>query len=169
MMNSYQRACSLLDMPTRPHEQPGAILDAMLAYLLDGVSRDNPDWLFRNLFLRRLPAEIRSQLMDDENEPVWELAKQADKMWSGRAEAVTAAPLAVCAVEQAEEAVMQHCTASATESGTHQCCAVQSSGQKLCCHHRRWGTQAYRCQPPCDWLPKEEYKKVGNGQGWSWN
>ena len=57
-LDEYQRACGLLDMPARSSEKPSALLDAMLAYLPDDVNRDAPGWLFKNLFLRRLPAEI---------------------------------------------------------------------------------------------------------------
>ena len=60
LLAQFQRACSLLDMPPRPSEQPSALLDAMLAYLPVGVSRDSPDWLFRNLFLRNGRGGIRN-------------------------------------------------------------------------------------------------------------
>ena len=45
--------------------------------------------------------------MGDKDGPLRELVKWADKMWSGRAEAATAAQLVVCAVEQADEVVTQ--------------------------------------------------------------
>ena len=112
-------------MPPRPSEQPSVLLDAMLAYLPVGVSRDSPDWLFRNLFLRRLPAEIRSQLMDDKNALLQELAERADKMWSSRSDVTTTALLAVCTVESAEEFVIQQkgCDSSSADTSAHQCCA----------------------------------------------
>ena len=145
-----------------PAEQAAtALLDAMLAYLPDGVSLDNPDWLFRNLFLRRLLAEIRSQLMNNKTVLMRELAVRADKMWSGMSAATATAALSVCAVARSlEETVVQETEVSSipsADSCTHQCCAVHGSGpdRKYCRHHRKWGSKAWNCKS----------KKLGNGRG----
>jgi hypothetical protein len=69
---SYQRSpwqltFDLLDMPDLGDQRPSVLMDIMLASLPDDC---RPDRLFLALFLRRLPPDIRDQLVaQDLQEP----------------------------------------------------------------------------------------------------
>ena len=82
-LDEFQRFCGLVDMPARPSDRPSALLDAMFAFLPEGVSREDPGWMFKNLFLRRLPAELCTLLMPHKSETVRQLATRGDELWSG--------------------------------------------------------------------------------------
>ena len=155
-LDEYQRACGLLDMPARSSEKPSALLDAMLAYLPDEVNRDAPGWLFKNLFLRRLPAEIRAHLMAHTDESVRQLATRGDSLWSGMP---TALPTAV-------HAVTEQSTDDELHVPTHTCCAVAhgSNPSPYCWYHATYGVDATKCRAPCQWKQKKA-KQSGNGQG----
>ena len=175
-MNSYQRVCAIMDMPPRPNDRPTALLDAMLAYLPEGVSRDDPNWLFRGLFLRRLPSEIRAHLMDSEDEPVRALAERGDKLWSGMPAASAAAAVGVFAVDEEVPSPRASVTSptpsirSEDVCHEHHCCVVQGATsaprRTLCFDHRKYGVRAKTCTKPCDWVPWKELKRrSGNVRG----
>lgn len=56
-------------------------MDEMLALLGDHP----PCLLIEQLFLERLPEDIRAQLVDAKIEDHWELARRADTLWVARA------------------------------------------------------------------------------------
>ena len=125
-LDDYQRACCLLDMPARSSKKPSALLDAMLAFLPEAESRDSPGWLFKNLFLRRLPAEIRAHLMAHTDKPVREIAVCGDSLWSGLP---TALPTVV-------HAVTEQSTDDESCSPTHSCCALtHNPNSPYCWYH----------------------------------
>ena len=154
-LDDYQRACSLLDMPARSSEKPSALLDAMLAFLPEEVSRDEPGWLFKNLFLRRLPVEIRAHLMAHTDDTVRQLAVRGDALWSG---IPTALPTVVHAVTEQSSDDEAH-------APTHSCCAVtHSSSSAYCWYHATYGVDATKCRAPCQWKQRKA-KQSGNGRG----
>ena len=78
VLSEYQRATALLNMPDLVDgELPSAMMDKMLA-LLD---EDKPCFLFKGLFLLRLPQDIRMILSLSEEEDPRRLAKEADRLY----------------------------------------------------------------------------------------
>ena len=152
-LDSYQRACCLLDMPARSGDKPSALLDAMLAFLPEDISRDSPGWLFVNLFLRRLPSEIRAHLMAHTTESVRQLAIRGDALWSGSPAALPSQVHAVVA------------NSSAEDCSPHSCCAVRDgASQQYCWYHANFGADASKCRPPCQWSNRRG-NRPGNGRG----
>ena len=60
-LNDYQRGVALLHMPDRPSDTSTALLE-MLDYLPETEKRESPGWLFKVLFLEKLPADIRAEV-----------------------------------------------------------------------------------------------------------
>ena len=80
----YQHAEHLLDLPPMGDERPTAIMDRMLALLPDDANREQPGFLFRTLFLRKLPADIRSHLIAFKGESMRFLAEKGKVFWTTR-------------------------------------------------------------------------------------
>ena len=160
-LNSYQRGVALLHMPDRTTDSPTALLDAMLDYLPEEESRESPGWLFRVLFLEKLPADIRIHLSAFPDESVRELAMRGDRLWASRATMAAAPPAPVLAV-QAKPAASVLPPVSPDGGAAHLCCAVRNS-KEFCWYHANFGTDANGCKPPCSW--NKTSKKKGNGKG----
>jgi hypothetical protein len=77
-----KRECAsrLLHMRPLGDSKPSALMDEMLALLGDHP----PCFLFEQLFLERLPEDIRAQLVDATIDDHRELAKRADALWAVR-------------------------------------------------------------------------------------
>ena len=111
-------------------------MDEMLALLGDHP----PCLLFDQLFLERLPDEIRVQLVDAKIEDHRELAMRADALWAARemgarANAIQRRPPIGRRPKPDPPTVPQ---------------------DKLCYYHRKFGESARQCRDPCTWS--------GNGQ-----
>jgi hypothetical protein len=83
---SYQRspwqlAFDLLDMPDLGDRRPSVLMDAMLASLPDDCQ---PNRLFMALFLRRLPPDIRDQLVAQGLKEPAAMAAVADRIYNVR-------------------------------------------------------------------------------------
>ncbi len=129
-LSEFERGSRLLHMPELGDDKPSVLMDNMLA-LLEGHT---PCFIFRSLFLERLPDDIRSILAHSNVTDCRQMAKAADTLWEAR--------------QPAAHAVTQHHGASTSNRKT--------SG--ICWAHRKFGDQARRCVPPCS------YKPSGNGQ-----
>jgi hypothetical protein len=70
-----QKAEKLLDMPELGARRPSDLLAAMYEYCPAG---EEDTTLFRSIFLKRLPAEVRVLLVAEETA---ELATRADQLW----------------------------------------------------------------------------------------
>ena len=160
-LDEFQRFCGLVDMPARPSDRPSALLDAMFAFLPEGVSREDPGWMFKNLFLRRLPAELRTLLMPHKSETVRQLATRGDELWSGM-RAATPVAAHVVDVDTEEPSPSLHAIdVRANVQPVHSCCAVRDSQPAaVCYYHNMFGSKATRCNKPCTWKPKN-----GRGRG----
>ncbi|CAL9689363.1 unnamed protein product [Knipowitschia caucasica] len=108
----------------------------MLALLSSGDS----SFLFTHLFLRQLPPLVRTALATSDlirTKDYRRLAKEADKLLlASRQFSVHAlVPPNAC-----EEDVCVHVTAVTDR---------RDKKESLCFYHRRFGTKARRCIPPC--------------------
>ena len=133
-LSKHERASRLLHFHPLGDAKPSTLMDEMLALLGDHP----PCLLFEQLFLERLPEDIRIQLVDSKIDDYRQLAKRADALWSSRY----------------------------MESNTHAVQRRPPTGQKqkpkalapppddrLCYYHRRFGEAARQCRPPCAWSP----------------
>jgi len=76
-LDSYQRVEQLLEMPPLGGQRPSVMLAQMKQLLPPGEEKSV---LFRCLFLKRLPRELRLALAEDHFSPVEALAARADKL-----------------------------------------------------------------------------------------
>ncbi len=77
-LTEQERASRLLHFRPLDDSKPSALMDEMLALL----GNHTPCPLFDQLFLERLPEDIRIQLVDAKVEDPRELARGADALWS---------------------------------------------------------------------------------------
>ena len=130
-------------MPPMGDERPTAIMDRMLALLPDDANREQPGFLFRTLFLRKLPADIRYHLIALKEESMRSLAEKGDVLWSTRPSA---------ALHSCIEPTDEECMAVAAPPPRR--------GGGFCWYHATYGKDASKCRTPCSW-------KAGNGRGGS--
>jgi hypothetical protein len=79
-LNRRERASRLLHFRPLGDSKPSALMDEMLSLLGNHTSC----LLFEQLFLERLPEDIRIQLVDARLENPRELARRADVLWTSR-------------------------------------------------------------------------------------
>ena len=79
-LSPRQRASRLLHFRPLGDSKPSALMDEMLALVADHT----PCLLFEQLFLERLPEDIRIQLVDTKFDDLRHLARRADALWSSR-------------------------------------------------------------------------------------
>jgi hypothetical protein len=139
-LTESQRAASLLNLQGLGDEKPSQLMDKMLA-LLGGHT---PCFLFREIFMRQMPPDIRPYLAHANIANFRELAKAADVLWMSRSADLNA----VQVVRQRKN------TPSVSTNGD----AHISKPEEICYYHRRFGVAAKQCRPPCN------FTKQGNGQ-----
>ena len=130
-LSEFERGVRLLHMPEQGDDKPSLLMDNMLA-LLDGHA---PCFIFRCLFLERLPEDIRSVLAHSKVTDCRQLAKAADTLWEAR--------------QPTAHAVSSH-------KGTTP--SNKKISSDVCWYHRKFGDQAKNCNSPCSFRPS------GNGQ-----
>ena len=87
-LSTSQRVQSILDHPALGDRRPSAMLDSMQALLPKG---EQCGALFREIYLRKLPATIRDQLGTFTDRPIAELAAAADQIHDSRPRSTVAA------------------------------------------------------------------------------
>ena len=130
-LSKGERASRLLHIRPLGDSKPSALMDEMLALLGDHP----PCLLFEQLFLERLPEDIRAQLVDAKIEDHRELARRADALWAARdiGSSINA---------------MQKRPPTGRKPKAPQ--------DNLCYYHRRFGDAAKKCQEPCTWSENEQ-------------
>lgn len=124
-LSEYERINRIIDMPALGDEKPSALMNSMLS-LLDS---EEPNAFVRCLFLRRLPEEIRCVLVHSKEEDNRALARAADQLMEAK-QAST-----VCTTTRPTADPVRRRTAN--------------SDGGICFYHRRFGTKAQKCIPPC--------------------
>ena len=80
-MTEYTRYEALIGLPMTGDMLPSALMSKMLSLLpLD----TKPCWIFRSIFLHRLPADIRVHLVDDSTKDCLQWAMRADRLVKSR-------------------------------------------------------------------------------------
>ena len=125
-LTDTERAAALLDLPGMGDLKPTQLLTKMVSLLPDGVEAG---FLFRELFLRQLPSDVRTHLIDKGSLSLEDLATEADKFF-------TSASLRVAAVRPRRPD------------------ATNTRRDKLCYFHVKFGAAARRCRSPCSYVPE---------------
>ncbi len=133
-LSKRERACLLLHARPLGDSKPSVLMDEMLALLGDHP----PCMLLEQLFLERLPEEIRIQLVDTKVEDHRDLARKADALWAAKGMGPSANAIQ-------KPSPMGRKTKP-----------PEGHKDTLCYYHRRFGGSARQCRDPCTWS--------GNGQ-----
>jgi hypothetical protein len=152
----WQLAFDLLNMPDLGDRRPSVLMDTMLA---DDCT---PNRLFMALFLRRLPANIRDQLVAQDLKDPAAMAAVADRIYDAWPHG--------CNVQAVQHAAVHAVDRSPLPAACRQPSGLRDGGRQdksrrreddsrngLCFYHTNFGARAARCRPPCGW--------PGNGSG----
>ena len=120
--------------------KPSALMDEMLALLGDHPSC----FLFEQLFLERLPEDVRVHLAGAQFTDCRQLAKKADAYWVSRDTGFIA------------NANQQRTSSGQTSKAQH-CPHLPA---KVCYYHRTYGEAASKCRPPA--TGREKGRPVAN-------
>lgn len=137
-LSRRERASRLLHFRQLGDSKPSALMDEMLALL----GNHSPCLLFEQLFLERLPEDIRIQLVDAKIEDYRELAKRADALWSSRDAQQVFAANAVHRRPPGTRNRKKKPPANPLE---------EPLSSELCYYHRTFGEAARQCRQPCGW------------------
>jgi len=133
----YQKSDLLFNMPELGDRRPSELLSSMLSLVPDGESKTE---LFRFLFLRRLPVELRTHLFDVKSEDIRVLGDKADRLWDSTRQlgSITASvtPSSGRTVSRESQSTAHNATPRAT-------------GADHCWYHKKFGERASKCHPPC--------------------
>lgn len=152
-LSEYERAGQLLDQHNLGDGKPSALMDKMLSLLGD----HDPCFLFRSLFLRSLPAEIRGPLLHSKTIDCRQLALEADTLWNARVDTNSVeAPDINATVRNKQATVMRPRGRPRPRGLTFP--AFKDSWQQQtggpCVFHAYYGTQARNCTEPCSFASK---------------
>ena len=135
-LSRTERASRLLHFRELGDTKPSNLMDEMLALLGDHP----PCLLFEQLFLERLPEDIRIQLVDANVDDYRHLARRADALWSSRDTGLGV------------NAVQRNPPSGQKPKGKF---SVTTSDE-LCYYHRTFGKAARKCNQPCAWSGKDQ-------------
>lgn len=127
-----ERAAELLRMPGLGGRKPSELLDEMRALM----GSHEKCFLFEQLFLDQLPAEIHMQLAEEDFSDLVALGQRADALWTARGQG---------AVNEVAPESDTECDINASSFNPN------TRRRKLCRFHAKFGKNAYRCVKPCDW------------------
>lgn len=130
-LSEQERAARLLNMPDLGDRKPSSLMDEMLALLGDHT----PCFLFNYVFLQHLPEDIRTILAGENLADSRVLAQRADTLWMARSREPT-----ISRIRKQQQKSSKPATAP----------SLPKDKVGLCFYHRRFGRQAERCTPPCN-------------------
>jgi len=156
-LTTYERVEQLLDMQPLGGQRPSVLLAQMKRLIPPGEEKSV---LFRCLFIKRLPREIRLALAEDQFSPVEALAARADSL-------VVHHDVAVTAVATVEDPVVAPVTAGGRPAQQQKHggggAARKGSGKKdrrkrvgVCYSHYKFGEDAWQCDQPGNCAFKSE-------------
>ena len=125
-LSEYERAHKLLHLPQLGDEKPSSLLDQMLGLL----GKHPPCFIFKQIFLERLPERIRSVLVHSDISDMRQLAEAADRLHSS---------------------LMQEAASEVHKVSTRRPSKEKITKPGLCFYHARFGSKAKRCVAPCNW------------------
>ena len=181
-LTNDERADRIIDMGGLGDRTPSQCLNNMLLLVPEAEAQD-PGFLFRRIFLRQLPMDVRTQLAQTTKTGTTttvlrELATEADKYFAStgsRVTSITAASASMATTESlvdtASEAEVFAVTKRGSQSNEPQGTNSGARGQRrqgqerrtftMCYYHGRFGDAAKKCEQPCQF---KDAKQSGNEQ-----
>ena len=137
-ISDSEKANRILNMVGLGDKTPSECLSDMLMLVPKG---QEPGFLFRQVFLRLLPAEVQIQLAQSTKtgtkaEDLRGLAAEADKYFASAGARISSVSG----------------TSHTDEGGSP--IVNAATNRQLCFYHKRFGKDAKKCQRPCDWVTK---------------
>jgi hypothetical protein len=132
-LSRRDRAAKLLHIRDLGDRKPSQLMDEMLA-LLDG---HQACLLFEQVFLERMPQDIRLQLSEDNFANPRTLALRADVLWQAKSQGTLAIGKVSTGLPASRPATSG---ASRNRDG---------SDSKFCFYHTKFGSNAQKCNQPC--------------------
>ena len=142
-LTRQERASRILDHPELGDGKATKMADELMNYLED----DGADLLMREIFLRRLPQQVRAILEEDESSSLHQLAVQADRI---RAQGMASLGLAARIADAEPNPVSAAVAARKMKKGGR-----KSKNPDWCWVHRRYGAKAWNCIKPCSYEMQE--------------
>ena len=179
-LTNDERADRIIDMVGLGDRTPSQCLNGMLLLVPEAEAKD-PGFLFRRIFLRQLPMEVRTQLAQTTKTgttttALRELAVEADKYFAStgsRVTCVTAASASTSTKDSPFDTSSEMEVFAVTNRGGQDTLGVSSGARgrgrqgqarktfTMCYYHGRFGEAAKKCEQPCQF---QEAKKPGNEQ-----
>ena len=131
VMSDYEKAAAILHMPPLGDQKPSQMMDRMLGLL----GSSDAKILLRQVFLERLPEQVRSVLVHSGEDDNRKLAKAADKLYEAH----------------------QTCTTSVNKITNKKPASKPSADKpqdnktRMCYFHKKFGAKAHKCVIPCSW------------------
>ena len=161
-MTEYARYEALVGLPMSGDMLPSTLMSKMLSLLPPDTK---PCWIFRSIFLHRLPADIRIHLVDNSAEDSLQLALRADRLLKSRLHTPLPTVNAVSDDPEPMYAIRQPPRSStprrpATSSANNRRSATprhrasssrRSESPDLCWYHHNFAEAASKCRAPCSW------------------
>ena len=141
-LSEYKRANQLLNTPSLGDQKPSALMDQMLALLRD----HEPCFLFKQIFLSRLPDKIRAVLIHSDIKDCRELALAADRLYESFSQDAATANLSINKVGTNKQKSNKNQSRNSIKD-------KRDSG--MCFYHAKFGDKAHRCIQPCNWSGAE--------------
>jgi hypothetical protein len=152
-LSTRQRASRLLNMRGLGDRRPSELMDEMLALLGD----HRPCLLFEELFRQQLPADVRMALEPIDFSDPRAAAQFADALWENRLQP------SVVPVQLSEDTAVAAASRGDTMHSRPRT-PWSSTTPDVCYYHRRFGRNARRCSPPCNFSAKSQpHSPQGNG------
>ena len=126
--SDYERAGQLLHIPPLGDNKPSYLMDQMMALL---PTDHKPCFLFRRIFLERMPERIRSILLHAKITDARELADAADRLHEAHS------------MEESAPGINK-----VTQKADKK---EKKKRSDYCFYHARFGKKAHRCEQPCAW------------------
>ncbi|XP_059839225.1 E3 ubiquitin-protein ligase RNF185 isoform X1 [Hypanus sabinus] len=139
-LSRRERAARLLHLDGLGDRPPSALMNEMLA-LAEG---HKPCLMFEQAFLERLPEDIHLLLSDVDFSDPRKVAAQADVLWKAKKE--SRASVAQITKPHAQQQTRPGSAAEPTKPRGRSA----EANEQWCFYHQRWGTEARRCSPPCN-------------------
>ena len=144
-LTDSERASQLLELPGLGDQRPSQLLSKMLA-LVPPSEQSNPGFLFKELFVRQLPPEVRHSIMDKYDMAVRPLAEEADRYFT-----ISGARIAAVRAPPGRSAASASGPASGSSGNASG--ARRRGGNTMCFYHARYGDRAHKCESPCSYWP----------------
>ena len=146
-LNNYQRFEALVSLPLTGDQKPSHLMNRMLVLLPDDYK---PNFILRGLFLRRLPIEVPSHLLQEKISDPRALALKSDKLFQSR----VSSPVNLLA-EQFEEARVSAVATKTRPSPASRRSPTPAPSPRSpvstgpCWYHKKHGNKAQHCRKPC--------------------